>query len=1081
MSGNKTACLHRRRVVWLLLLIVILGASLRFVAIDSLGLEGSDNTYYTNIACHWAEGDWVLAIGESEPLYRPVVFAVFGIAVRYLGFNDWSIKTVNAGIDTGNILLVFLLASVLSRKNPVPALSAAAVFSVLPFTILIARSEQSHVLSTTTLLIATIFIALSTRAAKPSTGLALAAVGGLATGLAALTHEELIFTSAGLATVLLLGRVRPADGLRSRLIVAMSRTGVYLTAVFLVTHRMLLTHQAEAQERAATIADWRVGRPELHLFDVIERPFMYGWNAVCGTGSTVMACLVVGLLVAIAARFAVQIMSQPIDWRPPTLAVEDLPMWTVAGYLFLHASFFAYYAVRLFVPMIPLVIVWLFVRTASLSSAAVGRRTPGVVAISLTAALVISDLGHVSAIRSYEDSPITKWAPFSLVTDLRPDLGYSELRARLTNSSWARRRFDELGQAVAEDSRLLVGASVFHPFPGRRTPQIGFYFGDDAVYLFDHDQPVNRLIDDFGIRFALFTTHQTYDPRAVLWVDQQRYLGDGRWAPPEPVVQGASLGFSPGEYTIQAEFKRFAATMGRRGARIILGEGDLLTKRPTGANSPSFVVWALDPAKWPPLEHEIEAVGQSLELAGAGRLDRALSTLEATEVETSDHGRFRLRMTGARILAEHGRYAAARQRLTEALSLVPRDTRLCTALEQAFPSDSDTRDAHRLFAAMLDVAPNHLTTQNLLIGLAVNLADFAIEAGNGAASIDAFHTSEQLLRGARDRLFSLAVADWCAARARDLAQEGRRVEAHAGFAAAWSAYQNLLAREQRPTAHLLLEAGRTLSDLGRHEEAVELLTYATEVDHSNPAVWSNLCLSLSRSGAGRQGLEACEKALQLDPSNTSALTSTARLLARGGHWSDAANVTSQLLCRSIVELNDNAEIDLVQAVANTVVDGLATLGDSAGAANLSLALGRFLSARGRHEPALDALGEATTLAPDLDELWVSLCFAQRRAGKLEAALESCGRAIELNPNHSWARLVTAEILASIGRWPEAILHARTAVPTPPSSDMYTRKVIRLARGAADAGYRDQACNLLLNVKPASPRTVIPALDALGCD
>jgi hypothetical protein len=553
VSGNGIESLRRRWFVGLLLLIVIIGALLRLVAIHRIGLEGSDNTYHTNIAHRWAQGDRTLAIGESKPLYRPVMFAIFGVAVRCLGFNDWSIKAVNACIDTANIVLVFLLAFVLSPRDPVPALSAAAVYSVLPFTVLTARSEQAHVLSATMLLVAAVFVALSLRTTKRAPILACASIGGLATGLAALTHEELVFAAAGPAAVLLLGLVVPEDGVRSRLITAGSRTGAYLIAVILVTHRMLLTHQTDAQQRATAIVDWRVGRAEFHLLDVLERPFMYGWNAVNGAGSAIMASLVVVLGLVLVARIAIRAISRPMGWRAPTLAIEDIPIWTVACYLFLHASFFAYYAVRLFVSLVPLVIVWLFVRTASLWPATVRRRTSGLVTIGLTVVLIVSDLGHVSTVRSYLDSHLTTWTPFAVAADLRPDLGWPELRARLTTSSWERQRFEEIGHALSDDSRLLVGASVFHPFPGRRTLQIGFYFGDDAVYLFDHDQPVDRLIDTLDIDFALFTTHRTYDARAILWTYQQRYLGDDRWSPPEPVVQGSSLGFSPGEYTIRTE------------------------------------------------------------------------------------------------------------------------------------------------------------------------------------------------------------------------------------------------------------------------------------------------------------------------------------------------------------------------------------------------------------------------------------------------------------------------------------------------------------------------------------------------
>ena len=1067
-----------RWVLVIVLVAMICGGALRLTGIDRIGLEGSDNTYYTNIAQHWSEGDRVQAIGDDTPLYRPVVYAVFGLAVRLLGFDDSSIKTVNAVIDIGNILLVFLLAFILSRRNPRIAMSAAVVYSFLPFTILISRSEQTHILSTTTVLTATILIALSWSATTRTPDLVLVGLAGLATGLSALTHEELIFTAAGPCLILLFRPPFGPDGIRTRLISAASRLGTYLSGIFLAAGGMLLTHQADAQGRASEIAAHSIAHSR--YLGMLERPFKYGWNAITGTGSTVMACLVIALVLVLLVRVAARSRRSRFGRPLPTPFILDLPLWTIICHLIVYSWFFSYYATRLFVPLIPLLIVWLFVRVGSLIPENARPRTRHATLALLTVTLVVADLGHFAGVQKYLFSHFRSWSPFSVADDLRPDLGWSELRRRTTSQSWARQRFDELGDVVTEESRLLVGASIFHPFPGRRVLQVGYYFGDDAVHLFDHDQPLDRLIDDKNIEFVLFTTHQTYDRRAIDWEKKQRYQYQGRWGPRASHTLGASLGFSDGEYTIEGEFERLRAAMTARGARIIYGWGELLKKRPAVFSSVSYVVWTLDPTGWAPLEEETEAVSLSLEQALGGMPEKALTTLEAAEAHAQDLGRFRLRLAGARILAEHDRPDETRRQLAAALSLLPRDTTVCTALSDVFPTSSAAEEAFQLFSEFEAPPPNGIAIRRLLLALAVNLTDLVLESEDWVGSINAFQRIERLLETPGDRRFTLSIADWCASRARLLAQEGHSRAAAAGLSAASTAYMEILTHDDQPPPFLLVTAGRTLSDTDRHDEAVVVLRRASTVDPTNPKVWSNLCLALSRAGDDERGLEACAKALRIKPGDTLAATLTAQLLGRTGRSAEATKQTVKLLSRSNGELNHPREVELVETVARTIIGDLIARGDTLLAVKLSTMLGRFLSDRGRHDPASEVLLNAVHLAPGFNELWANLCLVYQRTGQTDAALESCRQAIELNPDHFWARMITAEVLASEGRWPDAIREARGAAILPPSFGGHADRLISLAREAAENGYGGQACNLLLTIEGPDSRAVDAALESLGC-
>jgi hypothetical protein len=201
-------------------------------------------------------------------------------------------------------------------------------------------------------------------------------------------------------------------------------------------------------------------------------------------------------------------------------------------------------------------------------------------------------------------------------------------------------------------------------------------------------------------------------------------------------------------------------------------------------------VWVLDPKNWPPLEHEIEATSRGLELASDGRLREALETLVAAETsEIDDLGRFRLRLTGARILAKHGQPGKAAQRVDDAMAVLPRNTMVSTALRDAYPTPAATAEIYRLFADLQAIKPQNRALRDLLLSLAVNLAELAIERDDHASSIDAFETIEQQLQNPGSRKFTVAIAEWCTPTCRDLARDGREAEADACLAAKSAAFR----------------------------------------------------------------------------------------------------------------------------------------------------------------------------------------------------------------------------------------------------------------------------------------------------
>jgi hypothetical protein len=545
---------------------------------------------------------------------------------------------------------------------------------------------------------------------------------------------------------------------------------------------MLQVHQADAQTRAAGVIGHRVAQSLPLRF--VERPLKFAWNAMTGSSSVVLTCLVIVLALILAARFVLHLKRERPGWKVPSIPIEDLPLWIVSGHVLVYSCFFTYSAVRLFVPLIPLVIVWLMMRATSLSEEIAGRRSSRVALAALTILVVTANLGHAHTFRTSMASRFDSWFPFSLRMDFKLGDGLATLRDELTKKSWTRQRFEELGPVVDENARLLVGASTVHPFPGRRSLQIGYYFGDNAVYLFDHDEPLDRLIETKRIGFVLFTPFQVVNRPANDFGDWQRYRYDGRWGPRRPIVLGQSLGFEAGEYTIQAEFLRLRSHLARRGARLIDGQRGLLTKNPTVLDPISFVVWVLDPKLWPPLDRELQAISSSLEAASEGRVFEALSILEAADAgEISDLGRFRLRLTAARIQADDDRPGKARASVGDAMALLPRNTTVATVLRDAYPTRGATEEISLLFAGLHETKPRHRGLRDLLLSLDLNLAEFALEEGDRPGLIDSCRSIERRLGIPGNVRFASAITEWCGTVGRTLEREGRSVEAEACLSA----------------------------------------------------------------------------------------------------------------------------------------------------------------------------------------------------------------------------------------------------------------------------------------------------------
>lgn len=204
------------------------GTFVRFEGITEQGMSAGDGFYYLAEAKLWADRE--APEFYSGRFYRPVAYLLDGWAVRYGGYNDYSIKVLSASMDTINLVLIFVIGCLLGPNAWCGA--GAALLYAFPSTIIRwARNEMVHVQSGTFVLLAffsfVVFYKLKDKG--PCRGMlawTLLFLSGFSSALAANVHPDLAFLGPGYIVCLLITTQFHADWRRfARLTI--SRSAVF--------------------------------------------------------------------------------------------------------------------------------------------------------------------------------------------------------------------------------------------------------------------------------------------------------------------------------------------------------------------------------------------------------------------------------------------------------------------------------------------------------------------------------------------------------------------------------------------------------------------------------------------------------------------------------------------------------------------------------------------------------------------------------------------------------------------------------------------------------------------------------------
>ncbi len=204
-----------------------------------------------------------------------------------------------------------------------------------------------------------------------------------------------------------------------------------------------------------------------------------------------------------------------------------------------------------------------------------------------------------------------------------------------------------------------------------------------------------------------------------------------------------------------------------------------------------------------------------------------------------------------------------------------------------------------------------------------------------------------------------------------------------------------------PFPHAYISWGVSLTELGRHEEAIEKFAAAHEIDPGYSLALYNLGTSLGNLGRHEEAIEKFEAALKIDPGDTDALNNWGTSLGDLGRHEEAIEKYTAAL-----------DIDPEDA------DALNNLGNS-------------LGDLGRHAEAIRKYDAALEIDPDYVGALYNLGVTQAQLRRHEKAFEKYIATLRLDPNHNDAfhnlMIVSDSVISNAG--PERCVRFASLYPT----------------------------------------------------
>ena len=218
--------------------------------------------------------------------------------------------------------------------------------------------------------------------------------------------------------------------------------------------------------------------------------------------------------------------------------------------------------------------------------------------------------------------------------------------------------------------------------------------------------------------------------------------------------------------------------------------------------------------------------------------------------------------------------------------------------------------------------------------------------------------------------------------------------------------------------------GFALNNLGKYEEAIEAFDKVIDMDPSNSYAWNNKGYALNNLGRYEDGLQAFAKALEMDHNNIDAWNNKAWALNNLERYEDALLASEKAL-----EIDPNNFL----ASGNKIIAllGLSINNIESDSPDAWFSKGFELNNMGKYQEAIEAFDRVVDMDPSNTAAWNNKGYALINLGRYEDGLQACEKALEIDPNNVYAWNNKAWALNNLGRYEEALQSSEKALEIDP--------------------------------------------------
>ena len=376
------------------------------------------------------------------------------------------------------------------------------------------------------------------------------------------------------------------------------------------------------------------------------------------------------------------------------------------------------------------------------------------------------------------------------------------------------------------------------------------------------------------------------------------------------------------------------------------------------------------------------------------------------------------RMALGHALMRRGRHKSASGSYRKAIALLPSEAQAHWALGRSLEKQDRNDEAEASYHAALALRPEWAEAH-------LSLGSVQSRLGKNAEALASFHTALALR------------PDWDEAHAslgHLLSEQGKDTEATACFRRALELRPGWAEIHLR-LAYLLDRQGHNQEAIGSYRTALTLRPDWADVYKSLGHVWNRLREFEQAEASFRQ-------AIALQPESAEAQLALGQTLARQGiltegieHIREAVRLRSNWK-EALLSLADNLVRIRQHAEAGAVCAAL--IDREPFNVELCMWVAHKYMVMGDFDRAVARFNQAASLEPDRVEAHVGLIEAHSRSGNLEAAVQCCRRACDLNPVSVEAQLRIGAQLQWINQSQEGLIHFDRAIALAPERiDSYT--------------------------------------------